>query len=117
MCRPKQNGVLLRLGAYFVEIGWFREVNFIFLIKGHTKNVCDRMINLLNIRWHKSNVYAFSQALDVLNSVEDVIAIDASENFHHNYNKSLSDFYKQPVPGTISKNHIFTFRRSTIKMR
>ena len=109
-----KNGVLLKLGSYLVEIGWFREINFIFLIKGHTKNECDRMFNLLKISWRKSNIYCFSQALEVLNSVDDVTAIDASCNYHHDYDKTFKAFYKQPVSGTIQKNHIFSFKKDNM---
>ena len=58
-----KNGTVLKMGAYFVERGWFKKVSFIFLIKGHTKNACDRMFNVLKVKWHNSNVYTLQQAL------------------------------------------------------
>ena len=54
-----KNGTVLKMAAYFVERGCFNRVNLIFLVKGHTKNDCDRMFNRLKIRWLKSNVYTF----------------------------------------------------------
>ena len=34
-----KNGTIIKMAAFFVERGWFRKVNIIFLVKGHTKNV------------------------------------------------------------------------------
>lgn len=72
------------MAAYFVERGWFKSVNLIFLVKGHTKNDCDRNFNMLKIQWHPSNVYTFQQALDVLGEANYVNPIDAS-NIHLDY--------------------------------
>jgi hypothetical protein len=42
----KKNCVL-RLANLLVEAGYFRKVNFIFYVVGHTKNICDRWFNTL----------------------------------------------------------------------
>ena len=84
-----KNGTVLKLAAYFAECEWFEKVNFVFLIKGHTKNACDRMFNLLKIKWHNLNVCSLKQALDVLNTVESVNAIEAS-NIHLNYSTTFN---------------------------
>ena len=54
-----KNGTVIKMDAFMCEIGWFNKVNLIFLIKGHTKDSCDQMFNLLKMRWHKANVYIF----------------------------------------------------------
>jgi len=114
-CRGQnKNGTVIKMAAYFVERGWFDKVNLIFLVKGHTKNDCDRMFNLLKVQWHKSNVYTFNQALAILGAVENVLPIDAS-NIHIDYTSLFEKWYKQPASGTIQKNHIFTFDKATIK--
>ena len=79
-----KNGTVLKMAAYFVEHGWFKSVNMIFLVKGHTKNDCDRMFNLLKMKWHKSNVFTFKDALEILGTVDNVMTIDAS-NIHIDY--------------------------------
>ena len=108
-----KNGTVLKMAAYLVERGWFNKVNLIFLVKGHTKNDCDRMFNLLKIKWHKSNVYTFQQALEILGTVDNVLPIDAS-NVHIDYATFFEKWYKQPASGTIQKNHIFTFDSTNI---
>ena len=79
-----KNGTVLKMAAYFVERGWFKSVNMIFLVKGHTKNDCDRMFNLLKMKWHKSNVFTFKDALEILGTVDNVMTINAS-NIHIDY--------------------------------
>jgi hypothetical protein len=44
-----KNGMVLKLVVYLVEMGYFEEVEFLFLIIGHTKNPADRLFNLLKI--------------------------------------------------------------------
>ena len=97
-----KNGTVLKMGAYLVERGWFKKVNFTFLVKGHTKNTCDRMFDLLKVKWHQSNVYTMDQALEVLNAMENVSAIEAS-NIHLDIFVFLSKWYKQPMSGSIQK--------------
>ena len=109
-----KNGTVLKMAAYFVERGWFKSVNMIFLVKGHTKNDCDRMFNLLKVKWHKSNIYTFKDALDILGTVDNVTTIDAS-NIHIDYATIFNRWYKQPVSGSIQKNHLFSFSKDTIK--
>ncbi len=38
---------MLHLALYLVEKKYFKTVEFIFYIRGHTKNVCDRLFKLL----------------------------------------------------------------------
>jgi hypothetical protein len=40
-CGQNENNMVLRLVAWLVQLGHFYEVNFIFLVVGHTKNVAD----------------------------------------------------------------------------
>jgi len=109
-----KNNVVIRLGAYLCEVGYFKKVNFVFLVKGHTKNSADRMFNLLKHRWHKMQVYTYQQALESLAVNDDVTVIDSS-NLHYDYAKFLNTIYKQPVTGTIKKNHRFMFRSDTME--
>jgi uncharacterized membrane protein len=56
--------MVLRLAVYFVEAGYFAEVNMIFLVRGHTKNACDRCFNLLKNEFHDRQVYHFQQMVN-----------------------------------------------------
>jgi hypothetical protein len=62
-----KNNTVLKLVPYLVECGsYFREVEFVFLIVGHTKNSCDRIFNNLKGTYRESNVYTFTQLIEVL---------------------------------------------------
>jgi len=103
-----KNRMVLRLALYLVEQKYFSTVEFIFYIRGHTKNVCDRLFNLLKIRYHKSNIYTMDMLVDVLNSTDDVTFIHASDSFFYDYDSMLNEFYKNFPSGTIQKNHYFS---------
>jgi hypothetical protein len=61
----KNNHVIL-LAPYLVEMQYFETVNVIFLVAGHTKNVCDRRFDNLKIDYHRSQVFTFGQAVEIL---------------------------------------------------
>jgi hypothetical protein len=103
-----KNKMVLRLALYLVEHKYFSTVEFIFYIRGHTKNVCDRLFNLLKIWYHKSDVYTMDMLLDVLNLQDDVTFHNTSSTTFKNYDKMLDTFYKNFKPGTIQKNHCFS---------
>ena len=54
-----KNKTVIRLCSYLQELGWFQDVNMIFLVKGHTKNEADRHFNLMKQDWRKRDVYCF----------------------------------------------------------
>ena len=41
-----KNKVSICLGAYLRKVGYFKKVNFMFLVKGHIKKSANRMFNL-----------------------------------------------------------------------
>ncbi len=40
-----KNNTVLKLAAWLKAMGYFRQVNFIFLVVGHTKNAADLLFN------------------------------------------------------------------------
>jgi hypothetical protein len=63
-----KNRMVIQLFAYLVERGFFLKVNLIFLVKGHTKNLCNRAFNLLKIEYHNKNIYLTEELMKVLSS-------------------------------------------------
>jgi hypothetical protein len=41
-----KNNTVLRLIVFLTEMGYFKQVNFVFLVVGHTKNAADQILNL-----------------------------------------------------------------------
>ena len=108
-----KNKMVLRLALFLVESNFFKTVEFIFYIRGHTKNVCDRLFNLLKIRYHKSNVYTMEMLVEVLNAMDDVTFTHVPTDVFYNYDKMLDQFYKNFRPGTVQKNHYFVVHNNT----
>jgi hypothetical protein len=44
-----KNNHVLHLYAYLVEMKYFEEVEFVFYVRGHTKNACDRRFNQMKL--------------------------------------------------------------------
>jgi hypothetical protein len=97
----------LRLVAWLAQLGHFHEVNFIFLVVGHTKNAADRLFNSLKVRYRKKNLYTFDQLVEAL-SLSHTIAVHptVAEDFL-DYGKFFDVFYKK-LAGQIQQNHIFS---------
>jgi hypothetical protein len=47
-CGQNKNNTVLRLAAWIAQLGYFLEINFIFLVVGHTK---DRLFNSLKVMY------------------------------------------------------------------
>jgi len=64
-----KNNTVLKLMVYLVECGYFKNVWFIFLVVGHTKNAADRLFNLLKKFYRKKNIYTMSQLVSELEAL------------------------------------------------
>jgi hypothetical protein len=100
-----QNKMVLRLAVFLVENGYYENVEFVFLIVGHTKNPCDRMFNMLKTEFRRSNVYTMTQLLAKLNANEKTSATLFKK--HQDWDKYLNCLYSQFVSGTITEYHNF----------
>ena len=61
-----KNRMVLRFAQYLIDAGIFKRVEIVFLIAGHTKNICDRCFKVLKMNFHPKNVYTFDQVIKVL---------------------------------------------------
>jgi hypothetical protein len=95
------------MALYLVEAGYFETVNLIFLVRGHTKNPCDRMFNTLKKDYHRSNCYTFLMLTDMLRS-ENVEVLPVEEDDWENWDAYLDKFYMRFQSGTVQCNHIFS---------
>ena len=103
-----KNRMMIKAGCFLVEQGWFGVVNLIFLVKGHTKNVADRMFNVLKMSWRKQNIYSMEKAVEVLGESENVDIVKAKGLFL-NYDSYFDKFYTNPQTGSVLTNHCFSF--------
>ena len=97
---------MLLLVPYLVECGYFKEVEFIFLIVGHTKNTCDRLFNSLKSIYRLKNIWHFPQLLEVLNHSHTITIHPTTSSDFYNWRKHLVMYYSE-LKGKIEQNHIF----------
>ena len=107
-----KNNTVIRLANLLVEGGYFATAEVAFLVKGHTKNSCDRSFNLMKQYFHGKNVYTKSMALSILNTSKDVSMIDCTPAIFKDYDTLLDKLYKRYPPSTIMKGHLFTVHHS-----
>ena len=100
---------MLRLAAWIASLGYFNEVNFIFLVVGHTKNAADRLFNSLKMIYRKKNLYTFDMMVEALGT-------SRTTNYHNSSHRvedfldygKLFDFFYKKLTGRNKQNHIFT---------
>jgi hypothetical protein len=56
-----KNNTVLKLPAWLMAMGCFKEIHYIFLVVGHTKNVADHLFNLLKQDYWKQNLFTFDE--------------------------------------------------------
>jgi hypothetical protein len=104
-----KNKMVLRFMVMLAKLGIAQDVvRAIFLIKGHTKNDCDRMFNLLKYDYRKTNVYTPDQLIECINKHPQVtaIAMETDEDFLEF--SLLQDLLMIPAIHGCSKHHVFT---------
>jgi hypothetical protein len=113
-----KNNAVLKLPAWLMAIGYFKEIHFIFFMVGHTNNVADRLFNSLKQDYWKQNLFTFDELVQMLDkslllTIHPTVAEDCLD-----YSKLLDSLY-QPLTGNIKTNHIFpcTDNRKQITIR
>jgi hypothetical protein len=97
-----KNNTVLRLAAWLMAIGYFKEVNFIFPVVGHTKNAADCLFNTLKNKYHKQNLFTFQGLVETLNKSLMVTIHSANPEDFLDYNKLMSSLY-WTLQGNIKK--------------
>ena len=107
-----KNNNVLKFAIWLTEMGFFNEVNFVFLIVGHTKNAADRLFNCLKVQYRRQNIYTMDQLLHVLDDSPKVSVHQATASDFFDWDLYLnlfySDFKKAGSGGLIKKHHIFS---------
>ena len=76
-------------------------------MRGHTKNLCDRMFNLLKKRYHKSQIYSIKKLTSLLNELDNIFYYHVTSEVFFDYNRLLNTYYKNIPSGSVKKNHHF----------
>ncbi len=86
-------------------------MNLIFLVKGHTKNLCDRAFNLLKIEYHNKNIYSTEELMKVLNTHDQVKAIKVDDSDFHDWDSIIAALYLRPKGLHGATTHLFILPR------
>ena len=104
---PTSRGVINTLSGVSAEDGKSKLLIMVIVVsRGHTKNVCDCMLNLLKIRYQKADVFSMSQLVDVLNASDTITFNHVGPAVFFEYCEMLDCFYKNFASGTVQKNHM-----------
>ncbi len=102
-----KNNTVLKLPAWLMAMRYFKEIHFIFLVVGHTKNAADRLFISLKQDYWKQNLFTFDKLVRTLDkSLLLTIHPTLAEDFL-DYSKLLDGLYR-PLTGNIKTNHIFS---------
>ena len=108
-----KNKAMLKYCMWLVEVGYAEKVTLLFLVKGHTKNDCDRFFNLLKQGTVGEDIWTdqeLDRAYTKINGADlDLTRLDAGSNHWRGWSQGLNDYYRDPESGTILSNHEFIF--------
>ena len=102
-----KNNTVLKLAAWVKQMGYFENVNFVFLIVGHTKNAADRLFNSLKHEYRQRNIFTMQGLFDQLNASDSVTVVPSLPEDFLDYDKLFGDIYRD-ISGKIKVNHIFS---------
>jgi len=71
----------------------YSEVELIFLIAGHSKNICDSKFSTLKQIYHNKNIYSFSKLIPVLNHNPKIRSVDVYTEHFHDWDKFFDVLY------------------------
>jgi hypothetical protein len=102
-----KNRMVIRLLFVLVRLKLCFRARMVFLVKGHTKNDCDRMFNLMKKRYRTSNCYTPKQLLEFVGqSNEDVELVDVMNGGgFQDWDRYQNKYMK--APNSIQGFHIF----------
>ena len=101
-----KNRMVFRLLFYIVKRRVAARASAIFLVRGHTKNDCDRIFNLMKRDYRNMNTYTPKMMYEALNQSPQVTAlpVDSFQDWDALQDKHL----KRLQSGTTNCNHCFT---------
>ncbi len=85
---------VLKLPAWLMAMGYFKEIHFIFLMVDHTNNAADRLFNLLKQDYWKQNLFTFDKLVRKLDKVPSLTIHPTMAKDFLDYSKLLDSLYR-----------------------
>jgi hypothetical protein len=81
------------MAVWMMAMNYFKEVNFIFLVVGNTKNAADRLFKSLKDGYRQQNLFTFQDLVETLNKPLVVTVHPASSEDFLDYEKLMSSLF------------------------
>ena len=104
-----KNKMVIRFGLWLVDMGIYDTVEIIFLIAGHTKNICDRRFKDMKKDCHKEQIFSLVTLVQLMNKSAKVNAVIVSHEDFFDWNKLQDEVYGPLKAGEVLINHVFIF--------
>jgi len=98
-----KNNMVLRMLVFLVKRGIAKVARAIFLVRGHTKNDCDRMFNQMKKLYRNKNIYHLEGLMSAVGVHQDVNPVEVSEIYDFD---RVQDVYMKRIKD-VTKSHIF----------
>ena len=99
-----KNNMVLKMLVWLVEVGYFKKVELIFLIVGHTKNAADRLFNMLKKLYRLRNLYTMEELITTLNYSQTINVVPAVEEDFEDW-ESFFDLFYSDFKGKVKKSY------------
>jgi hypothetical protein len=101
-----KNNMVLRMLILLVKLGVCKVARAIFLVRGHTKNDCDRLFNLMKQIYRKSDCFNEEELMHAVGSHDDVTPVGVVNGEFFDFNR-VEDTYMKKLVSEVNQNHIF----------
>jgi hypothetical protein len=102
-----KNNTVLKLAAWLMAMGYFKSVQFIYLVVRHTKNAADHLFNSLKHEYRKQNLFTFDELARALDQSATVTVHRTVANDFFDYDKLLDGMYRKLTGQIKQKSYLF----------
>jgi hypothetical protein len=102
-----KNNTVLKMVAWLKQMGYFKKVNFVFLVVGHTKNAADSLFNSLKHEYRKKNLFTMQGLFKSLNVSDSLPVVPTKPEDFLDYDVLTDDVYRD-LAGMVKQNHMFS---------
>jgi hypothetical protein len=103
-----KNRHVLRILHFIVKRRIAVVANAIFLVRGHTKNACDRLFNTMKREYRKCNSFTPEDLVNSIKGNNKVDPVMVDDDTFGNWDKLEDVFMKRLPSGNTTNNHIFS---------
>ena len=93
---------------WLVETKVFPKIKKIFLVKGRTKNACNRLFKLVKLDYHRKFVYTYNELFETIDGNEFITMYKIQPQDFYNFNAWQDKCYRTLSTGEFNTTHIFT---------